>query len=151
MLSQLGKAGQRSMDSVPSVRWVYSQFPLFILAHTDMGSVGSKGIILSLRFFRDTKVSHSNELKVSGKSHPTEALLKYQGPSTGNSCSPGTAKAHWAGIKKGDQQVALKHCCSVTLPAGLKSRHRLERAGGALEEISPLKTIQTRAQDNAYF
>lgn len=30
-LSQLGKVGQRSMDSVPSVRMVCSQFLLFIL------------------------------------------------------------------------------------------------------------------------
>lgn len=36
-LSQLGKAGQRRVDFVPSVRKVCSQFLLFILLQADMG------------------------------------------------------------------------------------------------------------------
>lgn len=45
-LSQLSKVGQRSVDSVPSVRRVCSQFLLFILVQADMDFVGSEGIIL---------------------------------------------------------------------------------------------------------
>lgn len=44
-LSQLGKAGQGTVNFVPSVRKACSQFLLFILLQADMGS-RSKGIIL---------------------------------------------------------------------------------------------------------
>lgn len=44
-----------------------------------MDSVGSKGIILPLKFSMDTRVSCNNEFKVSRGNHPTEVLLKPQG------------------------------------------------------------------------
>lgn len=69
-LSQLSKVGQSSVDCVPSVRRVCSQFLLFILVRADMDFVGSEGIILPLMFSRGTRVSCNNELNVSEETTP---------------------------------------------------------------------------------